>query len=183
MPRTYHFTEKQVAELETARKKNKNKKVDKRVEALLMRAAKISRDRVSAKTGFCKQYISDLTSSYHQNGLSAITENHQKGNHRNLSLEEEAALLEPFIEAAKAGQQVEISAIRKAYETKLGRTFDKDHGRIYRVLERHGWRKVMPRPKHPGKASDEVIEASKKLTLASKKWNWQIMTHAMKTFD
>ena len=34
------------------------------------------------------------------------------------------------------------------------------------VLERHGWRKVMPRSKHPQKASDEAIEASKKIKAA-----------------
>ena len=34
---------------------------------------------------------------------------------------------------------------------------------IYYVLRRHGWRKVMPRSKHPKKASEEVIETSKKL--------------------
>jgi hypothetical protein len=81
-----------------------------------------------------------------------------------MSFEEEAELLRPFVEAAEAGQVVEVSAILEAYEAKLGRTFEKDHGRIYRVLERHGFRKVMPRSKHPNKASDEAIEASKKLT-------------------
>ena len=33
---------------------------------------------------------------------------------------------------------------------------------IYYVLHRHGWRKVMPRSRHPKKASEEVIETSKK---------------------
>ena len=31
------------------------------------------------------------------------------------------------------------------------------------LLERHNWRKVMPRSRHPKKASDEAIEASKKI--------------------
>ena len=34
---------------------------------------------------------------------------------------------------------------------------------IYSVLHRHGWRKIMPRSRHPKKASEEAIEASKKL--------------------
>ena len=53
------------------------------------------------------------------------------------------------------------------FDEKLG----KDTGRvyIYMLLERHGWRKIMPRSKHPQKASDEAIEASKKLTLESEK--------------
>lgn len=35
------------------------------------------------------------------------------------------------------------------------------------MLERHGWRKVMPRSKHPQKASEEAIEASKKIKTAA----------------
>lgn len=70
------------------------------------------------------------------------------------------------MESAQAGQLVEVSAILRAYEEKTGRTLEKSHGQIYYVLKRHGWRKVMPRSKHPNKASDEVIEASKKLTLS-----------------
>ena len=181
MPKTYQFTEAQIAELEAAKRKNKDKNVDKRLEALLMRGAKISRAVVSEKTGFCKQYISDLTANYQQNGLPAIVENHCGGNRRNMSFEEEAALLAPFIESAKAGNQVEVSAILQAYEAKLGRSCEKDHGRIYRVLARHGWRKIMPRSKHPKKASEAEIEASKKLTLVSKKRNWKILTIDTKT--
>jgi len=164
MPKTYHFRDEQVEELESAKKKNKNKNVDKRLEALLLRAKGVKRADVSAKTGFCKQYITDLTANYQQKGISAIVENQYGGNHRNLSFEEEAALLAPFKEAAARGQVVSVSDILAAYEEKIGRSVEKDHGRIYRVLARHEWRKVMPRSKHPNKASDEAIEASKKLT-------------------
>jgi hypothetical protein len=31
------------------------------------------------------------------------------------------------------------------------------------LLARHKWRKIKPRPKHPERASDEEIAASKKL--------------------
>jgi len=164
MPKTYRFSDEQVVELESAKKKNKNKNVDKRLEALLLRAKGVTRADVSAKTGFCKQYITDLTANYQKNGISAIVEKHYGGNHRNLSFEEEAALLAPFKEAAARGQVVSVSDILAAYEEKIGRSVEKDHGRIYRVLARHEWRKVMPRSKHPNKASDEAIEASKKLT-------------------
>lgn len=167
MPRKYQFSEEQVAELEAARKKNKNKNVDKRLEALLLRTQKNSRGAVSEKTGFCKQYITDLTSLYHNQGIAAITENHYKGNRRNMSFAEEEALLQTFEEAAENGQIIEVSDILKAYEKKLGRSIDKSHGHIYQVLKRHNFRKVMPRSRHPKKASPEVIDTSKKLTLAS----------------
>lgn len=35
------------------------------------------------------------------------------------------------------------------------------NGQIYRALKRHNWRKVMPRSRHPKKASEEAINASK----------------------
>ena len=165
MPRSYQFSNEQIEELEAARKQNKNKNVDKRLEALLLRAQKVSRDRVAEKTGFCKQYITDLTSAYHNKGLSAIVENHYKGNHRNMSYEEEEMLLEPFAKAAEEGQIVEVSCIIKAYEEKLGRSIEKSHGHIYQMLKRHNFRKVMPRSRHPKKATPEAIDASKKLTI------------------
>ena len=162
MPKTYRFNEDQINELEAAQKKNKDKNVDKRLNALLLRARGEKRAQVSERTGFCEQYITDLTANYQQNGISAIVGNHYHGNHRNMSFDEESKLLQTFEQAAQEGQIVIVDDILKAYEEQLGRSFEKDHGRIYRVLERHDWRKVMPRSRHPKKASTEVINASKK---------------------
>lgn len=164
MPKTYQFTEEQITELKAATKKNKDKNIEKRLKSLLLRGEGVKRSEVSEKTGFSVAHITKLTSHYQKDGIGAIVENHYSGNHRILSFEEETALLQPFMKAAEAGQLVEVSEILQAYEAKVGRSFEKDHGRIYRVLKRHGFRKVMPRSKHPNKASDEAIKASKKLT-------------------
>ena len=83
-----------------------------------------------------------------------------------MSYEEETALLEPFRKEAEAGQIVEVSEMEAVYQEAVGHSIGT--GQIYNVLHRHGWRKVMPRSKHPRKASEEVIKASKKLTLPSK---------------
>jgi len=77
-----------------------------------------------------------------------------------MSHDEEAAFLDAYKKLAEQGQIIEVSEMKKAYEEKVGHRIGKDQ--IYRVLARHGWRKVMPRSKHPNKASEEVIEASKK---------------------
>lgn len=79
----------------------------------------------------------------------------------NMSFEEEEILLEQFKAKAEKGQLVETGEIKEAYDKAIGHK--SGSGQIYRVLHRHGWRKVMPRSKHPQKASDEAIEASKKL--------------------
>ena len=83
-----------------------------------------------------------------------------------MSVEKEAGILAPFRARAEKGELVEISEIRKAYQSAVAHPVSR--GQIYVVLHRHGWRKVMPRSKHPKKASEEEIAASKKLTPRSK---------------
>ena len=175
MPRRYHISKEQVEEIEKERKKNKDKNVDQRLKALILHAEGKKRAEIAEKTDFAKTYISVLVSKYCTKGLSAIVENHYNGNHRNLSFTEEEELLKPFRKAADAGQIVEVSEIKRAYEEKLGRSLESHHGQIYYVLHRHGWRKVMPRSQHPNKASEEAIEASKKLTQSSR-MKWEILT-------
>ncbi len=174
MPKRHHITEEQVKEMELVLKKNKDKNIDRRVKALLLHAQGIKHSEIASRTGFAASYISALVRKYCGSGLSVIVSNNYSGNHRNLSYTEEEAVLSPFIKMAQAGQVVEVSAIKSAYETRIGRSLEKDHGQIYRVLKRHGWRKVMPRSKHPKKATKEAIDASKKLKLPSET-RWQIL--------
>ena len=121
---------------------------------------------ISEVTGYHPAYISQLMAKYREGGLKAITENHYGGNRRNMSFEEEDALLEPFRQKASQGQVIEVTEIKAAYEAAVGHTIG--GSQIYYVLRRHGWRKIMPRSRHPKKASDEAIEASKKLTAKSR---------------
>ena len=79
-----------------------------------------------------------------------------------MSYEEEEELLTPFMAKAEAGMMVDVAEIEKVYVEKVGHTIGS--GQIYYVLKRHGWRKVLPRSRHPKKADEEAIEASKKLT-------------------
>ena len=56
---------------------------------------------------------------------------------------------------------IDLNEMSADYEKQVGHSISV--AQIYRVLHRHGWRKVMPRSKHPKKAAPEAIEASKKL--------------------
>ena len=164
MPKRHHISEEEVKGIRKVRRQNKDKTIDKWLEVLLLHADGKKRKEIAVKTGFKEQYITELVSEYRREGLERFAKKQYGGNHRNMSFAEEEALLEPFKKAAAAGQIVEISAIKQAYEQAIGRSLENVHGQIYYVLKRHGWRKVMPRSKHPNKASDEAIEASKKLT-------------------
>ena len=161
----YEFTEEQIEELTNATKANKRKDVDRRLRALLMRAKGNTLTGIAQVTGYSFSNITKLVRTYRADGLASIVENHYGGNHRNMSYEEEAALLKPFEKKAEAGQMVEISEIKAAYQEAVGHSVGTSQ--IYYVLHRHKWRKVMPRSRHPKKASEEVIETSKKLTSES----------------
>ena len=161
MAKSYEISESQLLEIETARKKNRNKNIERRLYVLVMRAEGKSLEEISEKTGYHISTASKLIARYMRDGISAIAENHYKGNRRNMSFEEEAAILVPFIERAERGEMVDIKEIAAAYQKAVPHKISDTQ--IYYVLHRHGWRKIMPRSRHPKKASEEAIEASKEL--------------------
>ena len=165
MKRKFEFNNDNIAEIKTARKNNRDKQVDKRLLVLELRYEGKSLVEIANMTGFHRSYVSNLIRKYFEEGLQAVAEKHYHGNRRNMSIEEEAAFLEQFSKKAEDGQMLDIHEIRAEYEKIVGHTTG--CAQIYRVLYRHGWRKVMPRSRHPKKADEEVVEASKKLTTAS----------------
>ncbi len=166
MASRYKFSEDEIRAIEQRRKENKDKRAEARLKALELRAKGATAKEVAGATGFHAAYVTQLVAKYREYGLEAISGNHYVGNHRNMSTEEETVILTPFKARAEKGELVEISEIAKAYQSAVDHPVSR--GQIYFVLHRHGWRKVMPRSKHPKKASEEEIAASKKLTPQSK---------------
>ncbi|MFC5521145.1 winged helix-turn-helix domain-containing protein [Polaromonas jejuensis] len=80
--------------------------------------------------------------------------------HQHLSAEQEAQILAPFIARAEAGGMLKVAEIQQAYQEKVGKAVAPST--IYRLLDRHGWRKVMPRPRHP--KADVAAQAAFKKT-------------------
>lgn len=159
----YEFNKEQQAEIKAARQVNRDKQIDKRLEVLELRCKGVSQKEISEKTGYHRSHVCNLIKMYFEKGLQAVAETHYVGNRRNMSFEEEAEILERFKQKAEQGQMIDIREIEKAYQERIDHRIG--HGQIYCVLHRHGWRKIMPRSKHPKKASEEVIETSKKLIL------------------
>ena len=161
MASKYKFSSVEIAAIKAARRATKDKRADARLKALELRAGGMELSEVAQATGFHAAYVSQLVAKYRDNGLEAISGNHYGGNHRNMSFEEEAEILAPFKAKGEKGELVEISEIKASYQQAVGHSIGTSQ--IYYVLHRHGWRKVMPRSRHPKKASEEVIETSKKL--------------------
>ena len=163
MPKRHKISDEELKAIAATRRRNKDKAIEKRLEVLVLHAEGKKHGEIAEKTGFGKAYVSQLVQEYVRFGLEHYSQKHHAGNRRNMSFEEEKALLAPFSERAAAGQLVTVAEILAAYERRLGRPAA-SNSQIYNVLARHGWRKVMPRSRHPNKASDEAISASKKLT-------------------
>ena len=116
----YRYSEEDSEIISVARKRNKDKRAEKRLYALELRAEGKSAEEVSAATGFHSAYITQLTAKYRAGGIEAISGNHCGGNRQNMSVEEETLLLEPFREKADKGEIVEVSEIKASYEQAVG---------------------------------------------------------------
>ncbi len=119
--------------------------------------------QIARHTGLAEQTIHNLISSYNRLG-PRVLEGPGKGNRGRayLSLEQEAEFLKPFFERAATGRIATASEIHKALEKRLGCSTHITS--VYRLLKRHRWRKVVPRPIH-AEARMEQQEEFKKNSL------------------
>ena len=118
---------------------------------------------IALHTGTTVRTVHQVISEYNRLGVAAIETEGKGGRHNSyLSLEEEAAFLEQFVDAAQTGSITTITLVHQAFEQRVGQ--EVDSSTIYRLLSRHGWRKLTPRPYHP-KGDKQQQEAFKKTFL------------------
>lgn len=116
--------------------------------------------KISEITGLSTSHITHIHSEYKKSGKDSLVFGKKGGrNHFYLSHDEEATFLESFKKEASDGGIVEIRKIIKAYEKHIDKKVHKSM--IYKLLHRHGWRKIFPRPNHPNQ-NVEAMEAFKK---------------------
>ena len=158
------FDSKQRSQIKHWKKKLIDAKLYRKIEVLDYASKGYTHKEISNLTDFSISRISDLVREFVKNGIGYFTKEHRKGNsRRNLTPEQEEQIINEFKEKALNGQVVSLTEMKLRYEEIRGKKTA--NSTFYDFLERMNWRRVMPRGKHPKKASDEVIEASKKLTL------------------
>jgi len=154
------YSEAQKTEVRKAYRASKDTREQTRLLCLRLRIERAYPSKQIAEIAGCSEgLVKKVIGGYGREGLEGILRGAFGGNRRNLSYAEEEKLLSPFLAKAEKGQILIVSDIRKAYEKVLGRSVPPST--IYRMLDRHNWRKVMPRPRHP-KANPEEQEAYKK---------------------
>lgn len=132
-----------------------------RIQCVLLRATlDLSAAQVGQLLGWSTATVHVLHSRWARQG-EAIFEVRERGGqrHQYLSDEQEQQVLAPFLQRAQAGDMLVVAQIQQAYEQRLGKAVAPST--IYRLLARHGWRKVVPRPRHP-KANRAAQAAFKK---------------------
>jgi transposase len=95
-----------------------------------------------------------LISIYNRHGPAGIETLGKRGRKNYyLSFDEEVNFLKSFEDEASSGQIATVLEIKAAFEKIVGHEVHKTT--IYRLLKRHGWRKVMPRPFHVDSKKDK----------------------------
>ena len=160
----YSINAEEYQKIEEAEKRCKDKRTSKKLTVLLIRFSGVSIAETAQRMNCSERKVARLISKYKKQGLEEFMRSkYVGGNHRSLSEAEEKEILAPFEKMADEGHMVTAQEIKKVFDKRIGK--DTGRGYIYMLLKRHGWRKVMPRAKHPKKADEEAIQASKKLTI------------------
>src|SRR5215467_13544398 len=115
---------------------------------------------IAKHTGSTVAMVHQVIANYNRLGVAAVETPGRGGCRRQyVSWEEEQVFLAPFFTRAECGEIATAGEIKRAFEVHLGHEVHKST--ICRLLQRHGWRKPMPRPVHP-QASAEAQEQCKK---------------------
>jgi transposase len=147
-------------------KQAKEKREYQRVQCVWLRAAmKMTPADIARALGWSLGYVKQVQARYLKEGERSLKVEPKGGRHReNLSVREEDTLLAPFFAKAERGELLVATEVKRAYEARVGHKVPKST--VYRLLDRHGWRKIAPRPFHP-KADPLAQEAFKKTSRLS----------------
>lgn len=147
-PRTAISTE-QHSVLESLLREAKTKADFQRVQAVWLRSMlDLPAAEVAQAIGWSEGRVKTVQSRFLREGEQALAGTGRGGRRRqNLTVEQEEALLASFLEQAKAGGVLVVADVKIAYEKAAGHAVPKST--VYRMLARHDWRKIAPRPRHP----------------------------------
>lgn len=168
MSRSYNVINIEVEEVRRLMNAANTKDEFRRYQALYLRLShQIPTPDIAQITGLSVSHIHKIHSLCFRNGISALLSKPKGGRRRSyLTEEEEKVLLSDIEKKAIKGGVVEIGKVHKLFEEKVGGKVAKNTA--YRLLHRHGWRKIAPRPYHPKQKADAIDTFKKTGRLWSK---------------
>ena len=116
---------------------------------LLPAVANTTLEQTAALLGVGRASVTRLQRRFREGLQFARGPRNWGGRRRGLmTAKEEEAFLAPWAEQAREAGMIVVSPLRAALAEKLGRK-KVTHSVVYRLLTRHGWRKVAPDTRHP----------------------------------
>jgi transposase len=142
--------------LETLLQETKDLNEYKRILSIYLRVKfDYNNDLISLITSYKNQTIKNIHSNYLKEGKKSLNVNKRGGrNNEIFSLEEEKELIQEFEKRSKEGGILEISSIHRACQEKANKKIALST--VYRMLDRHNWRKITPRTSHP-KSNEKIM--------------------------
>src|SRR5215469_12684863 len=104
-------------------------------------------------------WVREIHSNFRKFGMNSIKDKRGGRYRENMSIESEKTLLSEFEQQSKSGNLIIAAQIKLRYEEIVG--YKVSESTIYRMLQRHGFRKFVPYKRH-AKANKEAQEAYKK---------------------
>ena len=96
---------------------------------------------IARTVGVSASTVHRVIAAYNRGGVAAIeTPGKGERRHQYLTLSQERAFLQPFVTRAAQGERTTVAEIQHAFEERVGHLVDDSS--IYRLLNRHGWRKL-----------------------------------------
>jgi len=115
---------------------------------VLLREYGLTQPAIAEAMGSSLSTVNRAHMAYDEGGIKALKPKPNPARkHQNMAVAEEKIFLDRFAKDAGAGQMLNIHEIKTAYEKAIGH--ETSNSTIYALLDRHGWRKLMPRPYHP----------------------------------
>ena len=135
---------------------------------LLPAVGHLSLEQTGKVLGVGRATVARLQRRFRQQGETVSAPRARWGGRRRalLSLEMERGFLEAWKARAERGELVVVWPLKAALSQELGRPVRASV--VYRLLKRHGWRKVAPDTRHP--KSDPAVQAEWKKKRYRKSW-------------
>jgi len=156
MARTYTpLSPKATQHIQTLMKQSASVWEYRRLQCVSLRQFCMQAQDVAKIVGLHPGSVKNIWMIFNQEGVEGLL-GEKRGRARgraHLNLEEEESLLAPFEKQAKRGHLTIAQQIHAAHCKKVGKELDETL--TYRLLKRHGWRKVVPRPHHPKRNKDD----------------------------
>jgi len=160
MPKRKQLTQ-EIEEVKQAMEASINKDEFRRLQCVYLADIKpeLTLEAISEITLYSKSMVDKIHSSFRKKGISFMKDRRGGRFRANMSIEAERELLKRFEKESESGKLICATGIKKAYEKEIGKQVNKSV--IYRMLSRHGFRKIVPYKRHP-KANQEEQSSFKK---------------------